>query len=122
MNQRWLFRRDSYRPTAEPINTAAHEVAKIDDDTTPKAFVLTHHYSGSYPAARRRFGLYKAAQPSWSTPRASMRRQPRGSRFSSTALSSATPRRRPSSTPSRASRESDYRIGNRFPPDVHQNP
>lgn len=58
-NQRWRNRRDSYRPAAEVIDTQRHEVAPIPDDTTAKAFVLAHHYSGSYPAARRRFGLYR---------------------------------------------------------------
>lgn len=60
-NQRWHLQRDSYRPS-EPINTALYEVAPILDDTTAKAFVTAHHYSGSYPAARRRFGLYRSAQ------------------------------------------------------------
>jgi hypothetical protein len=55
---RWRDRRGSYRPVGEPINTAAYEVAAIADDNPAKAFVLTHHYSASYPAARRRVGLY----------------------------------------------------------------
>lgn len=59
MNQRWLFGRDSYRPPSEVIRTAEYDVAGIDGDTEPKAFVLTHHYSRSYPAARFRFGLYR---------------------------------------------------------------
>lgn len=58
-NQRWHARRDSYRPSAEPICTLAHEVAPIADDATARAFVLEHHYSCSYPAARYRFGLYR---------------------------------------------------------------
>lgn len=37
------------------------EVAPIADDRTARTFVRTHHYSGSYPAARRRFGLYSSA-------------------------------------------------------------
>lgn len=59
MNQRWLFGRDSYRPPSEVIRTAEYDVASIGGDTEPKAFVLTHHYSRSYPAARFRFGLYR---------------------------------------------------------------
>ncbi len=35
------------------------EVASIADDTTAKRFVTAHHYSGSYPAARFRYGLYE---------------------------------------------------------------
>jgi hypothetical protein len=57
LNQRWSGGRSSYRP-AEPIRTADYEVAPIADDATTKNFVLRHHYSGSYPAARFRFGLF----------------------------------------------------------------
>jgi hypothetical protein len=57
--QRWRERRDSYRPAGEPINTLAHEVAALERDAEAKAFVVRHHYSGSYPAARRRFGLHR---------------------------------------------------------------
>ena len=56
--QRWRAHRASYRPAGEPIATAAYEVAPIPDDTTAKAFVLAHHYSRSYPAARFRYGLW----------------------------------------------------------------
>ena len=56
--QRWRERRGLYRPAGEPIVTRWYEVEPIADDTTARRFVLTHHYSGSYPAARRRFGLY----------------------------------------------------------------
>lgn len=57
--QRWRERRDSYRPAGEVINTSAFDVSPIADDSTPKAFVEKHHYSGSFPAARFRFGLYR---------------------------------------------------------------
>lgn len=56
-NQRWRDGLASYRP-AEPIRTAEYEVAAIPGDVTAKAFVVGHHYSKSYPAARFRFGLY----------------------------------------------------------------
>ena len=58
--QRWLNRRDSYRHS-DNINPADYEVAPIDgdgSDTIAKAFVREHHYSGTYPAARERIGLY----------------------------------------------------------------
>jgi hypothetical protein len=58
-NQRWLFGRDSYRPPDEPIRTAEYDVAALPDDALAKAFVLRHHYAGSYPAARWRFGLFR---------------------------------------------------------------
>lgn len=60
--QRWRARRDSYRPAGEPIRTADYEVAAIPDDTTARAFVEANHYSGVYPAARERFGLYRRGQ------------------------------------------------------------
>lgn len=59
--QRWRDGRDAYRPRGEPIDPGRYEVAAIADDTTAKAFVTRHHYSGSYPAARFRFGLYRGA-------------------------------------------------------------
>lgn len=58
MNQRWHTRRSIFRPD-EPIRTADYDVAELPDDTTAKAFVTAHHYSGSYPAARFRFGLFR---------------------------------------------------------------
>jgi hypothetical protein len=62
MNQRWYKRIGSFRSADEIINTAAYEIAEIPDDTTAKGFVEEHHYSGSYPAARARFGLYRGIQ------------------------------------------------------------
>jgi len=57
-NQRWRERRDRYRPAGETIRTSAYEVAQIDSDRLAKAFILRHHYSGTYPAARFRYGLF----------------------------------------------------------------
>lgn len=62
MNQRWREHRSSYRPAGEPIATAAYDVAALEGDREPKAFVQAHHYAASYPAARFRFGLYRADQ------------------------------------------------------------
>lgn len=62
VNQRWRERRDSYRPAGEPINVADYEVAAIADDTTARAFITQHHYSGTYPAARFRYGLYRGPE------------------------------------------------------------
>lgn len=56
--QRWRERRDSYRPAGEVIRPDEYDVAPIPDDRTAKTFVVRHHYSGSYPASRFRFGLY----------------------------------------------------------------
>lgn len=59
MNQRWRLRLASYRDPEEQIRTGQYEVAEIEGDAVPKAFVERHHYSGSYPAARWRFGLWR---------------------------------------------------------------
>lgn len=59
--QRWRDRAGSYRPAGEPIRTAEYDVATIATDREARAFVERHHYSGSYPAARARFGLYRGA-------------------------------------------------------------
>jgi hypothetical protein len=58
-NQRWRLGRDAYRPPDEPIRTADYDVAALADDTAARAFVCAHHYSGTYPAARWRFGLLR---------------------------------------------------------------
>lgn len=60
--QRWRSGQDRYRPAGEPIDTRRYEVAAIADDTTARAFVVREHYSGSYPAARLRFGLYRGEE------------------------------------------------------------
>lgn len=59
--QGWRKRRAVYRPPGELIrfDPRAFEVASIPGDRVAKEFVETHHYSGSYPAARERFGLYE---------------------------------------------------------------
>lgn len=57
--QRWRERRGVYRPAGEPFDPSVYEVAMIAGDTAAREFVELHHYSGTYPAARRRFGLYE---------------------------------------------------------------
>jgi hypothetical protein len=59
LNQRWRSRRAAYRPAGEPIRTRDYEVAEIADDTTARVFVEEHHYSGTFPAAKERFGMYR---------------------------------------------------------------
>jgi hypothetical protein len=60
--QRWRDRRGTYRPAGEPIRTADYEVAPIATDREARAFVVQHHYSASFPAARARFGLYRRGE------------------------------------------------------------
>ncbi len=59
--QRWRDRRGSYRWTGEPFDPDRYEVAPIASDRVARTFVEAHHYSGTYPAARFRFGLYLGA-------------------------------------------------------------
>lgn len=58
LTQRWRAGKACYRPVGETIQTRHYEVAEIEDDATARAFCLQTHYSGSYPAARVRIGLY----------------------------------------------------------------
>ena len=58
MNQRWRKGRSTFLPPGETIRTSEYDVAAIAGDGPAKAFVLTHHYARTYPAARLRFGLY----------------------------------------------------------------
>jgi hypothetical protein len=55
--QRWRQRRAAYRPPGEPFDAARCGVEVIDERTA-KPWVIAHHYSGSYPAARLRVGLF----------------------------------------------------------------
>ena len=60
--QRWNRRQHSWRrPEDGGFDPARYGVAVIPGDSTAKAFVLEHHYSGSYPAAAHRYGLYDLA-------------------------------------------------------------
>lgn len=61
LNQRWRDGDARWRPAGEVIQTSRYEVALIDGDAAAKAFVQQHHYSGTYPAARVRMGLYRGA-------------------------------------------------------------
>jgi len=61
-NQRWRGRHASWRHPDEVIDTSRYGVELIPDDNTAKAFVEKHHYSGSYPAARVRVGLYRSRE------------------------------------------------------------
>jgi hypothetical protein len=57
--QRWAEGRSRFRPAGEVIRPADYEVAPMASDAEAKAFVETHHYSRTYPAARFRVGLYR---------------------------------------------------------------
>jgi hypothetical protein len=64
--QRWRHRRDSYRPAGEPIDPSRYGVEPLPSDREARAFVESHHYEGSMPAAVTRVGLYRTR--AWFTP------------------------------------------------------
>lgn len=55
--QRWRDRNASYRPAGEVFNPNLAQVQLIGESDA-KSFVCRHHYSGTYPAARCRVGLF----------------------------------------------------------------
>lgn len=55
---RWRDRSSVFVPPARRFDPHGFEVAPIDESSA-RAFVVAHHYSASYPAARRRMGLYR---------------------------------------------------------------
>ena len=59
--QRWRERESRWAPHHTLFDPTLHEVVEIGERTA-KDFVKTHHYSGTYPAARFRAGLYKGDQ------------------------------------------------------------
>ena len=61
--QRWWARRHSWRHTSEGgFDRSRYDVEAIPDDRTARRFVARHHYSGSYPSARLRYGLYERGE------------------------------------------------------------
>lgn len=58
--QRWQGGVPTWKhPDQGGFNRSLYEIAEIADDTTAAAFIFREHYSHSYPAALRRFGLYR---------------------------------------------------------------
>ena len=56
--QRWRERRATYRAAPELFDPRQHVVELVEEQPA-KAFVVGHHYSGTYPAARLRAGLFR---------------------------------------------------------------
>jgi hypothetical protein len=61
-SQRWRDRRDRWVPNASTINPADYAVDVIDSYRVAKPFVVQHHYSGSFVAARLSVGLFRGRQ------------------------------------------------------------
>lgn len=62
LEQRSEHRELRWARPGQLFDPRAFEVARIDSDAVAEAFVETHHYSGSYPSAAHRFGLYRGAE------------------------------------------------------------
>jgi hypothetical protein len=60
--QRWRDRRDTYRQRGEAFHPSEFGVELIASDRTARDFVWAHHYSGSFPSARCRVGLYRSRE------------------------------------------------------------
>lgn len=58
--QRFERRRERFRPAGEVIDVKRYGVELLDERRA-RAFVESHHYAGSYPAACVRVGLYRCA-------------------------------------------------------------
>lgn len=60
ISQRWDHRKDRYkvRPPEERIDPSRYEVEPLSEGPS-KAYILEHHYSASYPAARCNVGLFE---------------------------------------------------------------
>ena len=56
--QRWRERRHTFRPAGELFDPRRFGVEPIDGDGEAKAFIVRHHYAGTYPSAVHRVGLY----------------------------------------------------------------
>lgn len=57
--QRWRERRHSWAHVRDGgFDARRYQVDVIAEEGPAKEFVLTHHYSRSYPAAKVQFGMY----------------------------------------------------------------
>lgn len=58
--QRWAGGKHSFRHTSEGGFDPARYAVEDIDELTAKRYVIENHYSGSYPASSRRYGLFEA--------------------------------------------------------------
>ena len=61
-NQRWRDRKATFRRPEEQIRKAEYDVATLAETKPAKAFVEHHHYSGTFPSSRFRFGLFRKGE------------------------------------------------------------
>ncbi|MFC8021633.1 Mom family adenine methylcarbamoylation protein [[Kitasatospora] papulosa] len=60
--QRWRERRHSFRHTSAGGFDPRHYIVEPLAVRTAKEFVLQHHYSGSFPSAKKTFGLFNISE------------------------------------------------------------
>jgi hypothetical protein len=61
-NQRWRQRKAFFRRPDEQIRPADYEVTQLADVSLAKPFICAHHYSGTFPSSRFRFGLFRGPE------------------------------------------------------------
>jgi hypothetical protein len=59
--QRWRDGHGSWATHRDPFTPARYRVAELPGDAPAAEFVRRHHYAGTYPAARLRYGLIDTA-------------------------------------------------------------
>jgi hypothetical protein len=57
--QRWLHRNTTWRPQREPFDPQRYSVTPLPHTRIAKDFILTHHYSGTFPVALACYGLFE---------------------------------------------------------------
>ena len=61
--QRWRNRCPTWRHRHEGgFDQARYTITEIPDDATARSFIEAHHYLGTCPAMRFRYGMYEADQ------------------------------------------------------------
>lgn len=61
-DQRWECKRTFFVEESRRFRPSEYELAAVEEDAPVKRFVETHHYAGTYPAARRRWGLFRRGE------------------------------------------------------------
>lgn len=59
--QRWRNKKPVFIVRDNCFNPRIHDIAPIDEKTA-KAYIISSHYSKSFPASRRRFGLFRRGE------------------------------------------------------------
>lgn len=63
LDKRWIHRREAWRAPGETIRPDDFGVDVIRQESVSRRFVVEHHYSGSFPAARLSVGLFRKTGP-----------------------------------------------------------